>query len=156
MNKTMITSFCLLMLNNVNAETFVIKMKNDLISNIIVEETIKYDENGFSEEGIHRDTGTNYDPEGYDKDGYDEFNVSKENCYFDKTSGNISYLYWKGNGYNRYEFYFQNNQYNASTSDNTNFTELTGNYLFRKGDLKEQDHVWGDKWEICVKTIKQV
>ena len=29
-----------------------------------------YDANGFDANGIHKDTGTRYDPNGYDKDGF--------------------------------------------------------------------------------------
>lgn len=49
-----------------------------------------YDQNGFDQNGIHKDTGTIYNPEGYDKSGYDSDgydsnwrdvnNVAKQEC----------------------------------------------------------------------------
>lgn len=36
-----------------------------------------YDENGFNEKGIHKDTNTRYDTEGYDYKGYDENGFNK-------------------------------------------------------------------------------
>lgn len=40
--------------------------------------TPKYDRRGFDENGIHKDTGTEYDPEGYDKYGFDDIGVDRE------------------------------------------------------------------------------
>ena len=34
--------------------------------------------NTFDENGIHKGTGTKYDPDGYDKDGYDQFGYNKD------------------------------------------------------------------------------
>lgn len=36
------------------------------------ESEIEYDERGFDENGIHRDTGTEYGPDGFNSEGYDE------------------------------------------------------------------------------------
>ena len=38
----------------------------------------EFNEKGFNADGIHRETGTKYDPEGYDADGFDNTGVDRE------------------------------------------------------------------------------
>ena len=49
------------------------------------EETEKYnfDEEGFDEGGLHKDTGTKYNFEGFDKEGFDEEDFDKEGLHKD-------------------------------------------------------------------------
>ena len=41
------------------------------------EKKIKYDFNGFDEDGVHKDTGKSYDPNGFDSYGIHQYTNDK-------------------------------------------------------------------------------
>ena len=143
--------------------SYVYKFDNKIFENVhIVDEngnrTDLDDENGFSPSGIHKDTGTLYNPEGYDKGGFDTNGLGNEECFYDANNQRVhsqtSLSSW---GYVFYEDLvtetFREMRYPTGY-----YTFQYENHLYFKGSLMSTaifPTTTARNYELCRKEIKQ-
>jgi hypothetical protein len=88
MTKKIIITTLILFFNNLNSETFLLKIDESHTKNYLKKE-VSYNELGYNESGIHKDTGTKYDLEGYDENGFDVNGIGIIKCFLNEESNHF-------------------------------------------------------------------
>jgi hypothetical protein len=95
MKKIINLCFLLLATPLIAADGYLIKIKMNEKTYL---EKSYYDDYGFTEKGINRDTGTKYDLDGYDKEGFNEQGLGRPECLGYSAEAPVT-MYFKRNSF---------------------------------------------------------
>ena len=89
-----------------------------------------FDQNGFSSNGIHKDTGTPFDQDGYDKNGFDADGLGKLECRYNTSEQTYTVYHYRVFSDGLYMYYWEG-QYLGKPRG----TQLVDNgYLYTVGE----------------------
>lgn len=137
MIKNILTLLALCQLSNINATTYILKTSSNFQDSVVIE--LSVNEQGFYNNGIHKDTDTLYNPEGFDKEGFDLNGLGVLSCTYDTSN------YIKTDGRYPTRYYFNGVSTISETAD----------YLFTRGEYDHGMAYWNQRWyEICSQSKK--